>query len=41
VACVLDVADLHVKLLPKVKPFLRTQILQVKDEVRVKTFFSL
>ena len=29
----MDVADLHVKLLPKVTPFLKIPILQLKDQV--------
>lgn len=29
----MDVADLHVKLLPKVMPFLKIPILQLKDQV--------
>ncbi|KAK7093762.1 phosphoinositide 3-kinase regulatory subunit 4-like [Littorina saxatilis] len=33
VASIMDVADLHVKLLPKVTPFLRLPILQLKDQM--------
>lgn len=33
VASVMDVADLHVKLLPQVKPFLRLPIIQLRDQM--------